>query len=137
MKRLRVEHAAAIAHPILLLALGLSLSACDHPVDPDPDGPSTGTLVVSTSTGGDDPDPDGYLLTLDGIDSLDLDPTGTAQVDLVLDPNGTLIAQAAPGDYHLEVGHPANCSQSFDSRRTFTLTNGGTLNFEVTISCPP
>lgn len=60
-------------HPILLLAVGLTLAACDGTGSP-PDGgvgPSTdGTLVVSTSTGGNEPDQDGYLLTVDGLDSV-------------------------------------------------------------------
>ena len=65
-------------HPILLLAVGLTLAACD-----DSGGPSTdGTLVVSTSTGGNDPDPDGYLLAVDGVDTLVLDLTGTIEIDL-------------------------------------------------------
>ena len=38
--------------------------------------------MVSTSTGGGDPDPDGYLLTVDGLDSVLLAPTGTARIDL-------------------------------------------------------
>ena len=62
-------------HPILLLAVGLTLAACDDSGGPSTGSPTTdGTLVVSTSTGGDDPDQDGYLLTVDGVDSLVLDP---------------------------------------------------------------
>jgi hypothetical protein len=64
--------------PILLLAVGLTLAACDETSSPTRDG----TLVVSTSTGGNDPDQDGYLLTVDGVDSLVLVPTGTAELDL-------------------------------------------------------
>ena len=71
--------------PILLVAVGLSLSACDAPVvdstpgDPSipegpstPAGPATGQLVITTSTQGDDPDRDGYLVTVDDVDSLAL-----------------------------------------------------------------
>ncbi len=65
-------------YSIVLLVVGRGLSACDDTGGPEPGGPSTGTLVVSTSTEGDDPDQDGYLLTVDGVDSLDLDPTGIA-----------------------------------------------------------
>ena len=63
---------------ILPLILGLSLCGCSDPVDP----PSDGILAVSTSTSGDDPDPDGFQLTIDGIDSLALLPSGTAELDL-------------------------------------------------------
>lgn len=65
------------SHPILLLAVGLTLAACG-----DTSGPSVGTLVVSTSTGGMDPDQDGYLLRVDAVDSLLLPPSGTAAIDL-------------------------------------------------------
>ena len=66
---------------ILLLIFGFTLSACDDPVEP-----ST-TLVVSITTEGEDPDPDGYLLIVDDADTLDLEPTGTAELEL--DPAGT------------------------------------------------
>jgi TolB protein len=70
-------------HSILLLAAGLTLAACNDSGGPSTGGPPThGTLVVSTSTGRDDPDQDGYLLTVDGVDSLALDPTGTVEIDL-------------------------------------------------------
>ena len=64
------------ALPFLLLAVGLTLAACH-----DNAGPATfGTLLISTTTEGDDPDPNGYLLTVDGIDSLALEPTGALEV---------------------------------------------------------
>ena len=73
-------------HPVLILVVGVSLSACsDDPagdLSGGPVGPSTGTLVVSTSTVGDDPDPDGYVLTVDDANPFDLNPTGTREVDL-------------------------------------------------------
>ena len=70
-------------NPILLLAVGLTLAACDHSGGPSTDGPTTdGTLVVSTTTEGNDPDPDGYLLAVDGVDTLVLDLTGTIEIDL-------------------------------------------------------
>ena len=65
-------------HPILVLVVGLTLAACDGTGGPSTDG----TLVVSTSTGGNDPDPDGYLLTVDGVESVVLAPIGTAEVDV-------------------------------------------------------
>ena len=65
-------------HPILLLAVGLTLAACD-----DSGGPSTdGTLIVSTASGGNDPDQNGYLLIVDAVDSLPLQPTDTSSIDL-------------------------------------------------------
>jgi hypothetical protein len=67
--------------PILILVVGLPLSACDDPTRP-PEPPSTGTLVVSITTGGEDPDPDGYRLSVDNADTLDLELTGTAELEL-------------------------------------------------------
>ena len=52
------------SYPILILAVGLPLSACDDPTaTPDPSSP--GTLVVSITTEGEDPDPDGYVLGIE------------------------------------------------------------------------
>ncbi len=67
---------------ILLLAAGLALVACDDSGAPLTSPPAVGTLVVSTASGGNDRDRDGYLLTVDGGDSLFLDPTGISQIDL-------------------------------------------------------
>ena len=68
-------------HAIIIVAAALTLAACDDAATPG--GPSTaGTLLVSTSTGGNDPDPDGYLLTVDGVDSLVLAATGNAEISL-------------------------------------------------------
>jgi hypothetical protein len=69
-------------HPILLLVLGLTLAACQDSAGPSPTPSTVGTLVVSTASGGNDPDQDGFLLTVDGVDSLLLDPTGTSRIDL-------------------------------------------------------
>jgi hypothetical protein len=63
---------------VLVLAVGLTLPACN-----DGGGPSAdGTLVVSTITGGNYPDPDGYLLTVDADDRVPLDVNDTAAIDL-------------------------------------------------------
>jgi hypothetical protein len=69
-------------HQILLLAGGLTLAACQDSAGPSPSPSTVGTLVVSTASQGNDPDRDGYLLMVDGVDSLLLDPTDTSQIDL-------------------------------------------------------
>jgi hypothetical protein len=57
------------------LALALALAACS-----DGNAPSTdGTVVIFTVTDGDDPDQDGYLIEVDGLDSLPVGPTDTAE----------------------------------------------------------
>src|SRR5688500_1345474 len=68
-------------YPMLLLAAGLPMSACDDPTG-TPAPSSSGTLVVSITTEGEDLDPDGYRLTVDDTDSLDLEPTGTVELEL-------------------------------------------------------
>jgi hypothetical protein len=73
---------AVQAYPILAIAVGLMLAACDGSSAPSTSPSTAGTLVVSTASEGNDPDRDGYLLTVDGIDSLPLDPTGTSRISL-------------------------------------------------------
>lgn len=77
--------------PFLPLILGLSLWGCSDAVDP----PSEGTLAVSTSTSGDDPDPDGFQLTIDGLDSLGLPPSGTIERDLSAGPHSLRLSGVA------------------------------------------
>jgi hypothetical protein len=109
------------AHSILLVAVGLTLAACD-----ETDGPSTdGTLVVSTSTAGNDPDPDGYLLTVDNIKSLVLDLTGTVEVDL------------APGRHTLQLSGVADhCSVAPATLLDLDIPPRGTTPVSFEISCP-
>ena len=65
-------------HRILLLVPGLALAACQDGAGP----PAVGTLVVATTSEGNDPHRGGFLLTVDGVDSLPLEPTGTSRIDL-------------------------------------------------------
>lgn len=110
-------------YPILFLIVGLSLPACDDPGAPGE--PSTGTLVVSTSTEGDDPDQDGYLLTVDGVDSLDLDPSGSAEVDL------------ASGRHALRLlGVAGHCSVAPGVALEVDLPSGSTIPVLFEVSCP-
>ena len=119
-------------HPILLLAVGLTLAACDDSAGPSTGGPSTGgpstrdgTLVVSTSTGGGDPDQDGYLLTVDGVDSLALDPTGTVEIDLV------------DGQHTLRLlGVAEHCSVAPGTPLEVDVPSQGTTPVAFEVSCP-
>ena len=108
-------------HPILLLAVGLTLAACGDSVGP----PTVGTLVVSTASDGNDPDQDGYLLTVDGVDSLPLDPTGTSQIDL---PAGQHTLRLLGMAEHCSVAPGTPLDVAVPSRDTTSVA------FEVTCS---
>jgi hypothetical protein len=110
------------AHPILVLAIGLVLPACANEADPSGDG----TLVVSTSTlTGGDPDQDGYLLTVDGLDSLRLDPTGTSKVDV------------PSGEHTLGLlGVAEHCSVTPGTSLQVDVPSGGNRLVAFVVSCP-
>jgi hypothetical protein len=115
-------------HPILFLAIGLSFPACEDSGGPPDDGgdpPTEGTLVVSMSTEGDDPDPDGYLLTVDRVDSLFLDPAGTVRIDL---PAGRHTLRL--------VGVAEQCSVSPGTPLDVNLASLETTTVAFQVSCP-
>jgi hypothetical protein len=107
------------------MALGLPLAACSDS-GPLEDGASTvGTLVVSTASGGNDPDQDGYLLTVDGVDSLPLGRAGSSQIDL------------SPGGHTLRLlGMAEHCSVSPGTPLDVIVPSRDTTSvaFEVTCS---
>ena len=107
---------------VLLLAAALGMpAACT-----DPDEPSTdGTLVVSTHTGGDDPDQDGYLLTVDGTQSVPLDPTGITELGL---PSGRHSLRLDGVAQHCSVDRETPIEVDVPARSTLSVA------FEVT--CP-
>ena len=107
-------------YPIVLLLVGLSLSACSDPGEPPPDG----TLAVSTSTSGDDPDPDGFHLRIDGGRSLALRPSGTAELDL------------SPGRHTLQlVGVAEHCSVAPGTSVEVDITAGSTTPVAFQVTC--
>ena len=111
-------------HPILLLALGLTLAACQDGAGPSTTPPTVGTLVVSTTSGGNDPDQDGYLLTVDGVDSLRLDPTGTSMVDLL------------PGQHTLRLlGMADHCSVTPGSPLDVAVPSRDTTSVAFEVMC--
>jgi hypothetical protein len=67
---------------VLLLAGWVILEACNEDTRNLGEPPADGMLVVSTFTAGGDPDRDGFQLTIDGANSVTLEPTDTAQVIL-------------------------------------------------------
>ncbi len=111
---------------ILLLAAGVLQAACQDTNSPSPgDPPAEGTLVISTSTQGDDPDLDGYLLAVDGVDSIVLHPTGHSALDL------------PPGQHSLRLlGVAAHCSVSPSVSLEVDVPPDGTAPVTFTITCP-
>jgi hypothetical protein len=65
---------------VLLLACWVILEACNSATENLGEPPTDGMLVVSILTAGEDPDRDGFQLTIDGVDSVTLEPTDTARV---------------------------------------------------------
>lgn len=111
-------------HPILLLVLGLAQAACQDSAGPSTDPPTVGTLVVSTASGGNDPDQDGYLLTVDGVDSLTLKSTGTSQIDL------------PPGPHTLRLlGMAEHCSVSPGTLLDVAVPSGDTTSVAFEVMC--
>ena len=106
---------------VFLLPAGLMLAACVDGEEPSTDG----TLVVSTSTGGGAPDPDGYWLTVDGLDSLPLNPTGTAELAL---PSGRHSLRLHGLAQHCSVDQEASLEVDVPSR--------GTVSVAFEVSCP-
>ena len=106
-------------HLRLLLAVGLALPACD-----DASGPQTGRLSVSTHTEGDDPDANGDELTVGEADPLELDPTGTSELDL------------APGQYTLRLLNvPGHCSVAPAATLQVEVLPAGTAQITFAITC--
>jgi hypothetical protein len=107
-------------HPAFLLVVGLSFSACDDGGSPSADG----TLLVSTASGGNDPDQDGYLLTVDGGDSLSLAATGTAEIDL------------PAGQHTLRLlGMAEHCSVSPQTPLDVDVPSGDTTSVAFDVTC--
>ncbi len=107
-------------HPVLALIVGITVASCDDAIDPS----APGTLVVSTTTDGDDPDTDGYLLTIDGAESLALDPTGTTE------------AEVSPGRHTLRLlGVAEHCSVASATSLEVNVPPRGATSVAFEISC--
>jgi hypothetical protein len=104
----------------LSLALAGGLLACA-----DSAGPSSGTLLVSTSTTGEEPDQDGYRLTVDDLESLTLEPTGSTELDL------------SSGRHTLRLLDVAeHCSVAHQTAFEVAIASSATTPVAFEISCP-
>jgi hypothetical protein len=122
-------------HLILVLVLGLTQAACQDNAGPSPgpsqdspdppaSPPTLGTLVVSTASGGNDPDQDGYLLTIDGVDSVTLDVTDTSRIDLPAGPHALRL-----------VGMAEHCSVSPGTPLDVPVPSGDTTSVAFEVMC--
>jgi len=107
-------------HAVIALAVGITVASCDDAIDPS----APGTLVVSTTTDGNDPDPDGYLLTIDGAESVALDPTGSIEAEL------------SPGRHTLRLlGVAEHCSVASATSLEVDVLPRGATSVAFEISC--
>jgi hypothetical protein len=103
-----------------LVAVALMISACDQ-TGPSPDG----TLLISTVTVGSDSDQAGYRLTVDGRDSLALQPSGTVQKDISSGQHALRLLGVAP-----------RCSVDPGPSLVVTVPPRGTVVARFDIKCP-
>lgn len=106
--------------PVVPLIVGLAVASCDDGTEPS----APGTLVVSTSTSGNEPDPDGYLLTIDGAQSLALDQSGTIEAELL------------SGRHSLRLlGVAEHCSVASPTSVEVDVPPGGTTAVAFAVNC--
>lgn len=119
--RIATEIGKTRLHPVFVLLVGCAVASCDETVDPT----ASGTLVVSTSTAGGDPDQDGYWLTVDGVDSLPLAPSGIAELGL---PSGRHALRLH--------GVAQQCSVVQGPSREVEVPSLGTVAVGFEVTCP-
>jgi hypothetical protein len=91
----------------------------------DGNGPNDGVLLVSTSTSGTSPDLNGYRLTVDGADSVSLQPTGSVAIGV------------QPGRHALRLlGIAPECAVTSDSVLQVTVTSDDTVSVAFDVGCP-
>ena len=114
-------------YQILVLAISLLVEACadGSNLSTSGDPSSDGTLVVSTITAGGDPDRDGFQLTIDGLGSITLEPTDSAQVII---PAGrhALGLQGVAGQCSVDPGMPVDVD----------IASQKTTPVSFAVSCP-
>jgi Domain of unknown function (DUF1929) len=88
---------------------------------------TTGSIRVSATTAGADLDGNGYSLTLDGIDTGHLDPTGNLTIPQI--PAGSHLVALA------DVA--ANCAVADGPSRNVTVAAGATVEAIFAVTCAP
>lgn len=113
-------------NPILLLAVGLVLGACAHDESSGPSARPDGRVVLSTFTTGDDPDQDGYVLSVDDIESLSLVASGTTEIRLTFGRHSFRL-----------LGVAEHCAVADGIVRTVDVPSAGTILVSFEVRCPP
>jgi Tol biopolymer transport system component len=112
-------------YPILLLVVGLALSACGDPGGPPPEQPMVATgAQVSVTTTGLDIDGDGYHITVDGSNREAIAANGAIVV--ALDPGRRMISLT---------GLTPNCALGDPGLRTVTIVAGEMARVEFAVAC--
>lgn len=84
-----------------------------------------GNLEVSASTSGEDQDSDGYTVTVDGSQSAEIDPNGSAT-----------FTDLSVGDHEVELSDIAsNCTVDSTNPRTVGVPAGETASTSFSVSC--
>jgi hypothetical protein len=110
-------------YPILLLAVGLPLSACGEPDGPPPDPPVTGASLTVRTTGADI-DEDGYRVAVDGSDQGTISANG--RMLIWLDPGGRTFALS---------GLTSNCAVDGPGSRTVTIVADEVAPINFAVAC--
>jgi hypothetical protein len=112
-------------YPARFVSVVLMLAACNGDAGDIVEPSTDGTLIVSTSTQGDDPDQDGYLLTVDDVDSFALASTGTAVLGLTF------------GQHILRLrGVAGHCSVAPDASLGIDIATRDTARVAFEVTCP-
>lgn len=117
-----MKYTTSILSAILILALATACS--DNPSSPEPEPePTFGVIEVEVVTTGDDDDPDGYSVSVQGGETLEIEPNGTVT-----------FSQIKTGSINITLsGVPEHCTVEGTTSQSFTLGDNEvrTISFEV------
>jgi Tol biopolymer transport system component len=113
-----------IAGCILAITFGCSDNPSSAPEPQIPD-PVFGIIEVEVSTTGEDDDPDGYIISVQGGETIEIGPNGTVTFNQITTGNKTVTLTGIPGHCTIE-GSPS---------QSFTLGDNEVRTIQFEISC--